>query len=227
MNYKTILQSNTFVQNILIMGFTKWLVNVYKYFKNSDYSLLSDSSNSTIRFIAEFNQIFEYPKDDYVQFCKNINKLLLTPDTIVKNLGNYCQVLDSDVYPQDTKNILIKRYIEKEMAMIRRIWKETGTQTFDAWRKDEDEKANIGSSSSDRNMGMGMNTIINSQSQMIPTSTSSSSNDIINSNKMTITPNEIGGQLINPKKRKTKHNQKQEKHNHKYTIKRDKGNKRN
>jgi hypothetical protein len=255
----TILQSNTFVQNILIMGFTKWLVNVYKYF--------AVGSDKNIDFIDEFHLVFDFPQHDYVQFCTNINNLLEKPPKVVKNLGNYCQVLDSNVYPKDTDSDLLKNYIKNQMMIIKRIWKQTGTQTEAIWKKTYDyepkkassdtsssssssssdtsssssnsnSNSNIGSSAYSHKLtdprenvsleGMGMDES-NGKDGFILSGIGYNKSDM-RSNSMDPYKNDISEDVSNmtyPNGGKTKHKQKQEKNNHKYTIKRRAGNKRN
>jgi hypothetical protein len=141
-NKQTITYSNTFVQNILIMSFGKWLFGVYQYLQNQNKE-----------FMTEFMSIFEFDGkkngDYFVTFCENIRNLLGNTENprnllgntenprnllgnrenVVKVIGNFCQGYNKRVYP-DTNDIVLKEYIEQQKRTIKTLWVKAGTRTL-------------------------------------------------------------------------------------------------
>jgi hypothetical protein len=130
-NKQTITYSNTFVQNILIMGFGKWLFGVYQYLQNQE-----QNQEFMTEFMTEFMSIFEFDGekngDYFVTFCENIRNLLgntENPQNIVKVIGNFCQVYNKRVYP-DTNDRDLQQYIEQQKRTIETLWVKAGTKTL-------------------------------------------------------------------------------------------------
>jgi hypothetical protein len=130
-NKQTITYSNTFVQNILIMGFGKWLFCVYQYLQNQ---------NQNKEFMTEFMSIFDsnsnssnsntnFDNNKYVNFCEKISNLLLNRENVVKVIGNFCQGYNKRVYP-DTNDIDLKEYIAQQKRTIETLWISGKTKTL-------------------------------------------------------------------------------------------------
>ena len=142
----TITYSNTFVQNILIMGFGKWLFGVYQYLQNQEQNK---------KFMTEFMSIFDSSSinsnnsnnsnedDKYVNFCKKISNLLgntENPQNIVKVIGNFCQVYNKRVYPPDDNTLT--DYINTQQRLIKTLWVKAGTKTLAEYEANQEKKLN-------------------------------------------------------------------------------------
>ena len=140
----TITYSNTFVQNILIMGFGKWLFGVYQYLQNQVQNQEQNQEQNK-KFMTEFMSIFDSNSnsssinsnnsnedDKYVNFCENIRNLLFDRTNVVKVIGNFCQVYNKRVYPDNADRDL-QNYIEKQKRTIETLWISGKTKTLAAY----------------------------------------------------------------------------------------------